>query len=148
MLSLYIHIFLVCSGASFVDFAFWQSAAAIQYVILCVTGLGSVWEQDDMTWVHPRWPPSATLTSQGNKIKVGFPPPPPFYVYLLACFITLLISNTTCYLQLVFTMIVPFLFCFILRSPVLLLCSWCFIPFHVLASLILSIFFVNFANAL
>jgi len=31
-----------------------------------------------------------------------------FFLYLLACSITLIISNTTCYLQLVFTLIVPF----------------------------------------
>jgi hypothetical protein len=37
---------------------------------------------------------------------------------------------------------------FILQSPVLLLYSWCFIPFHVLISLILSTFFLNFANTL
>jgi hypothetical protein len=31
------------------------------------------------------------------------------FIYLLACSITLIISNTTCYLQLVFTLIVPLL---------------------------------------
>jgi hypothetical protein len=73
-----------------------------------------------------------------------------FLINLLACSITLLISNTTCYLQLVLTMIVPFfILCFILRSPpVSLLYFRRPNPLHVLASLILSIFFVNFANAL
>jgi hypothetical protein len=43
------------------------------------------------------------------------------YIYLLACSITLIISNTTCYLQLVFTVIFPLLLfgC----SLVVVLCS-------------------------
>jgi hypothetical protein len=44
-----------------------------------------------------------------------------FLIYLLACSITLVISNTTCYLHLVFTIIVSLLvfvcFVFVLRCP-------------------------------
>ena len=66
-------------------------------------------------------------------------------IYLLACSITLLISNTTCYLQLVFTMIVPSLLfvysMFVLQTP-----SYCLIAVLLMFYSVLYVHFFDFIS--